>query len=466
MLQDILMSMLVEESSLGKKIQDDNDISSKGKYALDATEKNPNIEGTLAEDIANITNIVTRLKSSVDTIVSLPDGSVAEDGEIATAKIGPKGEKYSTLQEAITKQIADYKGIVVSNTKPASSSNVDVWINTSNEEDATSTIQLPEIDDDVVSDVDTWSSSKIDAMIKTMSTAVVDSNGNSIGLSELIDDTSVAYDKVWSSGKTRTEILAALSNISDEDGNTINLFELVDDEDEAFNKVWSSSKIRSEIDYAITNVVENGGVGEPYTLPMASATVLGGVKIGTNLVMSAGGVLSAVDTTYDIATETKSGLMSSTSYKKLNEAATNAENAVSTANTASTTASTAKSTADTAKSTADTAKSTADTANTNATTANNSIKTAPIMLKFANKTVATSAWTSDSTYTNYPYKAAISCNGVTSSYVADVIFSIAAIEANIYAPICETGSGTVTIWASEKPTSTLTIPTIICFATR
>lgn len=53
-----------------------------------------------------------------------------------------------------------------------------------------------------------------------------------------------------------------------------------------------------------------------YTLPTASATVLGGVKVGTNLSIS-NGVLSAANTTYSIATQSAHGLLSSDDKKKL-----------------------------------------------------------------------------------------------------------------------------------------------------
>lgn len=48
--------------------------------------------------------------------------------------------------------------------------------------------------------------------------------------------------------------------------------------------------------------------GASYSLPTASATVLGGVKVGTNLNIN-GGVLSAVDTTYGVATTDDLGLI-------------------------------------------------------------------------------------------------------------------------------------------------------------
>lgn len=53
-----------------------------------------------------------------------------------------------------------------------------------------------------------------------------------------------------------------------------------------------------------------------YSLPTASATTLGGIKVGTNLTI-ASGVLSAVDTTYSAATQSAAGLMSADDKKKL-----------------------------------------------------------------------------------------------------------------------------------------------------
>ena len=84
------------------------------------------------------------------------------------------------------------------------------------------------------------------------------------------------------------------------------------------------------------------------------------------------------------------------------------------------------------------------------------------LLTFANKTVSVSSWASSSTYANYPYAAAISCSGVTADYVADVVFSPDDADGGNFAPVALTGSGTVTIYAVEKPTSTVTIPTIKC----
>lgn len=61
-----------------------------------------------------------------------------------------------------------------------------------------------------------------------------------------------------------------------------------------------------------------------YELPTASNTILGGVKVGTNLSIDANGVLSAKDTTYGNATTTDAGLMSGDDKKKLDGIATGA----------------------------------------------------------------------------------------------------------------------------------------------
>lgn len=63
-----------------------------------------------------------------------------------------------------------------------------------------------------------------------------------------------------------------------------------------------------------------------YSLPKASTTVLGGVKVGTNLSIDTNGVLSAKNTTYSAATTSANGLMTKEMVTKLNGIATNANN--------------------------------------------------------------------------------------------------------------------------------------------
>ena len=84
------------------------------------------------------------------------------------------------------------------------------------------------------------------------------------------------------------------------------------------------------------------------------------------------------------------------------------------------------------------------------------------ILVFANKSVATSAFVSDATYNDYPYKAEIACADVTASYVPFVNFGLDDIVADNYAPVAECGSGVVVIYAKTVPSSALTVPSIVC----
>lgn len=78
-------------------------------------------------------------------------------------------------------------------------------------------------------------------------------------------------------------------------------------------------------------------------------------------------------------------------------------------------------------------------------------------LKFTNISVST--WASDTTYTNYSYRATITLTGVTSSMIGEVIFNVTEAESGNYAPICETFDGGVYIYS--KVNAAITIPTIL-----
>lgn len=572
MLQDILMSTLIEGAALGQKIQNSDSVSEKGKFALDATEKNPAIEGTMAEDIANVTNTITRVKNTIDTIVALPDGSVAGDGEIAAAKIGPNGEKYTTLQDAITQQIADYKGVSVSNTEPAKSSHVDVWVNTSNEDDV---LKIPQIDDTTTSEDDTWSSSKINGMFETLKTQVVDEDGNVTPLAKIIDDTDTSFDRVWSSSRTKTEILATLSNISDGEGGSINIFELIDDTSEAYNKLWSSIKVRSELNNVIDMIPDVSEVSVPAYIDdstTSAAKIWSSNKIkaelnavsakiptdtnkfnifdyiddsttGTNKLWSSNKVndmvnaakatayindsstatdklwsankinsaISSVKSTVSApASSTSDGLMSAEDKKRLDalvetgnsyvlpNATTNVLGGVKVGNNISVSSGTisvatgsgsslgvlkvgsnitvSSGTISLTKANVTAALGytppTENTTYTEATTSKAGLLSAADKTKlnnaaqriiFSNKTVAVDDWADDETYSDFPFKANIACSGVTSDYVAEVIFNVTDVISGIFAPVNETGAGVISIWASEKPSDTITVPTIMCF---
>ena len=73
-------------------------------------------------------------------------------------------------------------------------------------------------------------------------------------------------------------------------------------------------------------------------------------------------------------------------------------------------------------------------------------------------TIAVSAWASDSSYPDYPYRASISASGVNTSDSAEVFFDGAtygiASDAGV-AGFTETAAGVVYLYAGEKPTGAL-----------
>ena len=85
------------------------------------------------------------------------------------------------------------------------------------------------------------------------------------------------------------------------------------------------------------------------------------------------------------------------------------------------------------------------------------VQAGPKFLSFTN--VTASSWVSDNTYTGYYYKCDVTCNGVTSSDYAQVIFAPDQANSGNYASACSTGTNTVTIYS--KVSSSITIPTII-----
>ena len=83
------------------------------------------------------------------------------------------------------------------------------------------------------------------------------------------------------------------------------------------------------------------------------------------------------------------------------------------------------------------------------------------MITKTNTTVATTAWADDTTYTDFPFRAAVPVTGCTASHKPDVTFKLTDAMSGNYAPVCESYAGGIYIYAATKPTATLTIPTII-----
>lgn len=76
-------------------------------------------------------------------------------------------------------------------------------------------------------------------------------------------------------------------------------------------------------------------------------------------------------------------------------------------------------------------------------------------LDFYNTIVAVSAFVSDSTYEDYPYRAAITLSGVNSNMIPNVIFGVAEATSGTFAPVSQAYNGGIYIYASDIPEASL-----------
>ena len=84
-------------------------------------------------------------------------------------------------------------------------------------------------------------------------------------------------------------------------------------------------------------------------------------------------------------------------------------------------------------------------------------------LLFTNISVPVSAFVADSTYQDYPFRAAIALTGVLDTMIPEVVLGVAdAIDGN-FAPVAATYNGGVYLYAASAPESAITVPTIICW---
>ena len=77
-------------------------------------------------------------------------------------------------------------------------------------------------------------------------------------------------------------------------------------------------------------------------------------------------------------------------------------------------------------------------------------------LMFVN--MVASNWKNSETYENYPYECNLTCRGVTSDLVVEVIFDVVEATSGNYAPVCLSGTNSVTIYS--KVNTSITIPVI------
>lgn len=85
-------------------------------------------------------------------------------------------------------------------------------------------------------------------------------------------------------------------------------------------------------------------------------------------------------------------------------------------------------------------------------------------LQFHNVSVAASAFLADITYTEYPYRAKVTLTGVDATMIPEVVLSVADAIGGNFAPVAETTSGGLYVYAKAVPTEqSVLIPTIICW---
>ena len=85
-------------------------------------------------------------------------------------------------------------------------------------------------------------------------------------------------------------------------------------------------------------------------------------------------------------------------------------------------------------------------------------------LVFGNVAVARSAFVSDTTYSDYGYRAAISLDGVDSSMIPEVMFNADIAASGDFSSVSTTYDGGVYIYSASVPSSEIVIPTIICWS--
>jgi len=83
------------------------------------------------------------------------------------------------------------------------------------------------------------------------------------------------------------------------------------------------------------------------------------------------------------------------------------------------------------------------------------------VITLTNLTITTSDWSSDLTYAAYPYKATINASGVDNTFTPEIILSVDDATEGIIAPVALSGNSSVSLYASELPTKSITIATAL-----
>jgi hypothetical protein len=83
--------------------------------------------------------------------------------------------------------------------------------------------------------------------------------------------------------------------------------------------------------------------------------------------------------------------------------------------------------------------------------------------QFNDTVVAVSSFVTDTTYEDYPFRAAVALEGVISSMIPEVILDLVDATDGNFAPVAQSYNGGVYLYAGSPPESAVMIPTIICW---
>lgn len=83
--------------------------------------------------------------------------------------------------------------------------------------------------------------------------------------------------------------------------------------------------------------------------------------------------------------------------------------------------------------------------------------------QFNNVSVEVADFVADATYEDFPFRAAVSLEGVLDSMIPEIIFSLLDATSGLFAPVAETYNGGVYLYASDVPEANVTVPVIICW---
>lgn len=81
-------------------------------------------------------------------------------------------------------------------------------------------------------------------------------------------------------------------------------------------------------------------------------------------------------------------------------------------------------------------------------------------LQFKNVQIAANAFVADTTYADYPYRAAVALSGVTDTASPNVCFDMAEATSGNYAPVANSYNGGIYLYAKATNSAQITIPFI------